>query len=106
MHVRNRNDGEKEQCCGLEIKAYPSHITPATLVSEWLCDFVGRKDFELFFRFENTASCIQMLDDTLIRANCACLLALSCSDRVLCCGDCAVLSCAMYSTWNHVLDIF
>ena len=46
MDGRNRKDRQKQQCTG----------TPAKLLCEWL-HVVGRADFDLFVRFENTASC-------------------------------------------------
>ena len=71
-------DGEKEQCfilLTLEIKANPSHISPAQLLCDRVHIFLGRADFDIFVRFGNTASYL-MLDDMLALANYSvCLLA-------------------------------
>ena len=41
-----------------EIKANPSHITPAKLLREELYTFVGREKNDFSVRFENSASCV------------------------------------------------
>ena len=88
MDGRKRTDGEAEQCAG---KPFAHHTTSN--------NFVGPADFDIFVRFENTASYIHVLDGTLTRANSVCLPALSRFDRrvlalpLVVRVGCAVLHC-------------
>ena len=81
----------------LEIKGNPSRIT---LLCDWLYVFIGRADFEMSVRFDNTTSCVTYDRQYAGSRNSACLLALSRSDRhvlalLLCAGGLIALCCAV-----------
>ena len=101
MHVRNRKDGEKDQCCiltGNKGKTFGHHTT--SQAAEWLDVVIGREGFDFTVRLESTAICINARRRAGSRQLCplACIVALRSArtcNAAVCRADSSATRCAV-----------